>query len=73
MAFIPSIRINLIYVPILDRQGLREIVLKEHPIFIPVPIASAPISSSIVYEHLIATHGNERIEEVNLEAPEIHL
>ena len=29
-------------------QGLGEIVFKEHPIFILVPIASAPISSPIV-------------------------
>ena len=48
-------------------------MLKEHPIFIPVPIASAPISTLVVYQHLIATPDNEPIEEVNLEAPEIHL
>ena len=29
-------------------QGPREIVFKEHPIFILVPISYAPISSSIV-------------------------
>ena len=48
-------------------------MLKEHLVFIPVPIASAPISSPIVYLHLIATPDNELIEEVNLEAPEIPL
>ena len=29
-------------------QGLREIVFKEHPVFIPMHIASAPISSPVV-------------------------
>ena len=29
-------------------QGLREIVFKEHLVFIPVPIASAPISTPVV-------------------------
>ena len=44
-------------------------MFKEHPFFIPVPIASALISSLVVYQHLIATPNNEPIEEVNLEAP----
>ena len=48
-------------------------MLKEHPIFIFVPIASALIFSPVVYQHLISTLDNEPIEEVNLEAPEIHL
>ena len=48
-------------------------MFKEHLAFILVPIASAPISSPIVYQHPIATHDNEPIEEVSLEAPEIHL
>ena len=48
-------------------------MLKEDPFFIHVPIASAPISSPIVYQHLIATPNNEPIEEVNIEAQEIHL
>ena len=48
-------------------------MLKEHSVFIPVPIAFAPISSPVVYQHLIATPDNELIEEVNLEALEIHL
>ena len=54
-------------------QGPREIVFKEHLVFIPMHIASAPISSPVVYQHLIATYDNEPIEEVNLEAPKIHL
>ena len=54
-------------------QGLREIVFKEHLVFIPVSIASALISSCVVYQHLIATPDNEPTEEVNLEAPKIHL
>ena len=48
-------------------------MLKEHSVFIPMHIASAPISSSVVYQNLIATPDNKPIEEVNLEAPEIHL
>ena len=54
-------------------HGLREIVFQEHLVFIHVPIASALISSHVVYQHLIATPNEEPIEEVNLEAPEIHL
>ena len=30
-------------------QGPREIVFKEHLVFIPMPIASTPISSCVVY------------------------
>ena len=30
-------------------QGPREIMFKEHPVFIPVPIASSPISSHVFY------------------------
>ena len=36
-------------------QGPREIVFKQHPVFIPVPIASAPISSPVVDQDPIAT------------------
>ena len=54
-------------------QGLREIVFKEHLVFIPVPIVFTPIFSGVVYQHLIATLDNEPIEEVNLEALKIHL
>ena len=42
-------------------QGLREIVLKEHPVFISVPIAFALISSPIVDKHPVATPDNEPI------------
>ena len=48
-------------------------MLKEHPVLILMSITSALISSPVVYQHLIATLDNEPIEEVNLEAPEIHL
>ena len=48
-------------------------MFKEHLVFIPMHIAFAPISSPVVYQHSIATSDNELIEEVNLEAPEIHL
>ena len=42
-------------------QGPREIVFKEHPIFIHVPIASAPISSLVIDQHLVATTDDEPI------------
>ena len=44
-------------------------MLKEHLVFIPMSIASTPISSPVIYQHPIATSDNEPIEEVNLEAP----
>ena len=52
-------------------QGLRKIVFKEHPIFILMPIASAPISNLVIYQHLVAIIDNEPIENVNLVAPNV--
>ena len=46
-------------------KGSREIVFKKHPAFIPVPIASALISSHVVDQHLIATTDDEPIEDVD--------
>ena len=46
-------------------QGPREIMFKEHPVFIPMPIASASISSPIVDQHLVATTNDEPIEDVD--------
>ena len=40
-------------------------MLKEHPIFILMPIASSPIASPIVDQHPIATFDNELIEDVD--------
>ena len=40
-------------------------MLKEHPFFIPLPIASAPISSPIVDQHPIAIIDDEPIENVD--------
>ena len=40
-------------------------MFKEHPVFILLPIASAPISSPIVDQHPIATSDNEPIEDVD--------
>ena len=48
-------------------------MFKEHQVFIRVPIASALISSPVIYQHPLTTFDNEPIEEVNLEVPEIHL
>ena len=39
-------------------------MFKEHPIFIPLLIVFAPISSPIVDQHPIATPDNESIEDV---------
>ena len=46
-------------------QGPREIELKEHPFFIPMPIDPSPISSPIVDQHLVATTDDEPIEDVD--------
>ena len=48
-------------------------MLKEHPIFIFVLIASALISSPIVNQHPIATPNNEPIEDVDPVAPDVDL
>ena len=40
-------------------------MFKEHLVFIPMPIASAPISSPVVDQHLVATTDDEPIEDVN--------
>ena len=44
-------------------------MFKERLVFILIPIASAPISSPIVDQHLVVTLDNEPIEEVDLQAP----
>ena len=55
------------------RQWLREIVFTEHKVFIPVPIASAPISSLVVDQHSVTTIDNEPIEDVDLVVPVVDL
>ena len=62
---IESNRANYFEDDIGTSQGPREIVSKEHPFFIPVPIASVTISSTIVDQHLIATTDDEPIENVD--------
>ena len=42
-------------------------MFKEHLVFISMPIASAPISSPIVYQHPIGTFDNEPIDDNFLE------
>ena len=54
-------------------KGLREIVFKEHRVFIHVSFASSPISSLIIDQHPVATTYDELIEDVNLVAPDINL
>ena len=46
-------------------------MFKEHPVFILVPIASAPISSPVVDQHLVATTIDKPIEDVDLIAPDV--
>ena len=46
-------------------------MLKKYPVFIPVPIASAPISSPIVDQHLVATTNDEPIEDLDLVALDV--
>ena len=48
-------------------------MFKEHLIFILVLIASAPISSPVVDQHLVATLDNEPIEEVDPIALDVDL
>ena len=52
-------------------QGPREIVFKEHSVFIPMPIAPAPISSPVVDQHPVATADDEPIEDVDPVAPDV--
>ena len=54
-------------------QEPREIVFKEHPVFIHVPIASGPISSHIVDQHPVATTDDEPIKDVDPVAPNVDL
>ena len=44
-------------------------MFKEHLVFIPVPIASASISSPTVDQHLVTTTNDEPIEDVDPVAP----
>ena len=46
-------------------------MFKDHLIFIHVPIASVPISSPIVDQHLIAITDDEPIEDVNPISPDV--
>ena len=52
-------------------HGRREIVFKEHPVFILMPVASAPISNHVVDQHPIATTDDEPIEDVDPVAPDV--
>ena len=53
--------------------GPTEIVFKEHPVFILVPIASSPISSPIVDQYPVATTNDEPMEDVDPIAPDVGL
>ena len=54
-------------------QGPREIVFKEHLVFIPMPIASAMISSPIIDQHPVATTNDEQIEDVDPRALDVDI
>ena len=47
-------------------------MFKEHPVFILMPIASAPISSPVVDQHPITTTDDEPIEDVDPVAPDVN-
>ena len=46
-------------------------MLKEHPVFIPVPIASAPLFSPVIDQHPVATTDDEPIEDVDPVASDV--
>ena len=48
-------------------------MFKEHIVLIPLPIASASISSPVVYYHPIATTDDELIEDVDPIAPDVDI
>ena len=52
-------------------QRPREIVYKEHLVFIPMPIASALISSHVFDQHPVATTNDEPIEDVDSVSPDV--
>ena len=52
-------------------QGPREIVFKEHLVFIHVHIVSTLITSLVMDQHSVATPNNELIDEVDPEALDV--
>ena len=54
-------------------QGPREIMFKEHLVFILMSIVSTSISSHVVDQHLIATTDDEPIEDVDPVALDVDL
>ena len=48
-------------------------MFKKQLVFISVSIASAPISSPVIDQHLLATPDNEPIEDVDPVAPDVDL
>ena len=54
-----------------DKQN--EIVFKEHLVFIPMSIASTPISGPVVDQHPVATTNDEPIEDVDPVAPYVNI
>ena len=48
-------------------------MFKEHLVFIPMPIASTPISGPVVDQHPVATTNDEAIEDVDLVAPYVNI
>ena len=55
------------------RQGPREIVFKKHLVFIPMPVAYAPISSLVGDQHPVATINDEPIKDVDPVALDVDL
>ena len=46
-------------------------MIKEHLVFIPVPISSSPISSPVVNQHPVATTNDQRNKDVDPVAPDV--
>ena len=48
-------------------------MFKEHLVFIPMPIASTPISSHVVEQHPVATTDDEPSKDVDPVAPDVDI
>ena len=54
-------------------QGPREILFKEHPVFISIPIAATMISSPVVDQHPVAIIDDEPIGDVDIVTLDVDL
>ena len=66
-------RISILRMILVQTKGQEKLCSKNTDFFIPVLIASAPISSPVVDQHPVATIDNELIEDVDPVAPDVDL